>query len=96
MLKSYCRFNDEREGRESAVFPCKEPINPQMSSFAARYSTFENWHNDTMIPVTEMVEAGLFYTGIGDRTKCFYCNGGLMNWQESDVPFEEHAKWFPQ
>ena len=28
--------------------------------------------------------------------RCFYCNGALRNWQASDDPKVEHARWFPQ
>ena len=28
--------------------------------------------------------------------KCFYCNGGLRNWQPEDDPWTEHAQWFQQ
>lgn len=28
--------------------------------------------------------------------KCFYCDGGLRNWDPMDDPWEEHAKWFPR
>ena len=34
-------------------------------------------------------------TGEGDSTKCFYCGGGLKNWESTDEPWTEHAKWFP-
>lgn len=33
--------------------------------------------------------------GDSDKTKCFYCNGGLQNWDYNDEPWTEHAKWFP-
>ena len=36
-----------------------------------------------------------FRIGDKDRAKCFYCNGGLQNWDPEDEPFTEHAKWFP-
>ena len=26
--------------------------------------------------------------------KCFYCDGGLRNWQAEDEPWVEHARWF--
>ena len=26
---------------------------------------------------------------------CFYCSGALFEWKESDIPFIEHAKYFP-
>ena len=33
--------------------------------------------------------------GERDRVKCWYCNGGMQNWERNDIPWEEHAKWFP-
>ena len=33
--------------------------------------------------------------GERDRAKCWYCNGGLQNWEPTDQPWIEHAKWFP-
>ncbi len=33
-------------------------------------------------------------SGRGDRVQCYYCDGGLKNWDPSDEPWEEHAKWF--
>ena len=37
----------------------------------------------------------VFLVGERDRVKCWYCNGGLQNWERNDIPWEEHAKWFP-
>lgn len=34
--------------------------------------------------------------GHGDNVKCFYCDGGLRNWEPGDDPWQEHAKWFPR
>ncbi|MDB2384398.1 hypothetical protein N9V90_00970 [Endozoicomonas sp.] len=39
--------------------------------------------------------AGLYALGSGDKVKCFYCDGGLENWEPSDDPLDEHARWFP-
>ena len=33
-------------------------------------------------------------SGLSDQVKCFYCDGGLRNWQPEDVPWVEHARWF--
>jgi len=27
--------------------------------------------------------------------KCFFCDGGLCNWEAEDEPWTEHARWFP-
>ena len=42
----------------------------------------------------ELAEAGFFYIGLSDQVKCFYCDGGLRNWQADDYPWTEHARWF--
>ena len=42
----------------------------------------------------EFADAGFYYLGDRDRVKCFYCNGGLKNWEPTDDPFQEHAKWY--
>lgn len=40
--------------------------------------------------------ATLNLAGHGDNVKCFYCDGGLRNWEPGDDPWQEHAKWFPR
>ena len=39
--------------------------------------------------------AGFYFLGERDRVKCWYCNGGLQNWEPLDELWSEHAKWFP-
>ena len=83
------------------MFPCNNPINPCMRNQQKRLDTFyeraRNWprHRLTATPA-DMANAGLYYLGTHDRVKCFYCNGGLQNWDTHDEPWFEHAKWFPQ
>jgi inhibitor of apoptosis protein 1 and 2, iap1, iap2, putative len=36
----------------------------------------------------------LFFIGVDDYVKCFYCDGGLSHWEKEDDPWEEHMKWF--
>jgi len=33
--------------------------------------------------------------GPGDNVRCYYCDGGLKNWQATDEPFKEHKRLFP-
>ncbi|WAR09233.1 BIR7B-like protein [Mya arenaria] len=33
--------------------------------------------------------------GVQDRARCYYCGGGLRNWEPGDDPMVEHAKWYP-
>ena len=44
----------------------------------------------------EIVNSHTVYSsGERDRAKCWYCNGGLQNWEYNDDPWIEHGKWFP-
>ena len=43
----------------------------------------------------EFADAGFYYLGDQDRVNCFYCNGGLKNWEPTDDPFQEHTKGHP-
>ena len=42
----------------------------------------------------EYANAGFFYMGEGDKTVCYYCGGGLLEWEATDNPWKEHARWF--
>ncbi|CAL1549160.1 unnamed protein product, partial [Lymnaea stagnalis] len=35
-------------------------------------------------------------SGYGDCARCFYCGGGLRNWEDEDDVLVEHARWFPK
>ena len=30
-----------------------------------------------------------------DLVRCFFCGGGMKNWEYGDSPWIEHARWFP-
>jgi len=82
------------------MFPCNNPTTPCMRTTQKRIDTFferiHNWPQERLTATpTDMANAGLYYLGIRDRVKCFYCNGGLQNWDKYDDPWFEHAKWFP-
>ena len=55
-----------------------------------------NWLSTFPVGVPELVAAGLYYVGPGDRVQCAWCHGRLYQWEEGDSPFGEHAKHFPQ
>ena len=71
---------------------------PNYATYAARLATFETW------PATigasqqpaQLARAGFYFFGIKDMVKCFFCNGGLKNWDANDDPFEDHVRWFPR
>lgn len=70
------------------------PVHPRYASEAARLRTFKDWPRSMKQKPEELAEAGFFYTGNGDKTLCFYCDGGLRDWENDDVPWEQHARWF--
>nr|XP_021195650.2 baculoviral IAP repeat-containing protein 3 isoform X2 [Helicoverpa armigera]XP_021195651.2 baculoviral IAP repeat-containing protein 3 isoform X2 [Helicoverpa armigera] len=70
------------------------PVHPRFASEAARLRSFKDWPRCMRQKPEELAEAGFFYTGQGDKTKCFYCDGGLKDWENDDVPWEQHARWF--
>ncbi|CAH0720023.1 unnamed protein product, partial [Brenthis ino] len=70
------------------------PVHSRYASEAARLRSFSDWPRSMKQKPEELAEAGFFYTGQGDKTKCFYCDGGLKDWENDDVPWEQHARWF--
>ena len=71
-----------------------------MRCFLDRLKIFhltENWTKEKIRATPfEIADAGFYYFGNNDKVKCWYCNGGLQNWERFDLPWEEHAKFFPK
>jgi len=70
------------------------PLHPQYATLEARLRTFREWPPALRQQPKELADAGFYYIGLSDQVKCFYCDGGLRNWQTEDVPWVEHARWF--
>ncbi|RVE70758.1 hypothetical protein OJAV_G00066830 [Oryzias javanicus] len=73
-----------------------QAVYPEMEAEDSRLTTFHNWPSEASIQPDALASAGFFYTGHGDNVKCFFCDGGLRNWEPGDDPWQEHAKWFPR
>ncbi|KAM7357814.1 death-associated inhibitor of apoptosis 1 isoform 1-T5 [Cochliomyia hominivorax] len=69
------------------------PEYPEYAIETARLRTFNEWPRNMKQKPAQLAEAGFFYTGVGDRVKCFSCGGGLKDWDENDEPWEQHALW---
>ncbi|CAC5382816.1 XIAP [Mytilus coruscus] len=73
--------------------------NPKHAAYddkLSRMATFEGvWRSDIEQTPEILADAGFFYEGEEDVVRCHYCDGGLRNWEPKDVPWEEHARWFP-
>ncbi|XP_062315029.1 baculoviral IAP repeat-containing protein 7 isoform X1 [Osmerus eperlanus] len=73
-----------------------QAVYPEMEGEDSRMTTYHNWPTGASVQPDVLARAGFFYTGHGDNVKCFYCDGGLRNWESGDDPWQEHAKWFPR
>ncbi|BFZ10832.1 hypothetical protein BsWGS_13870 [Bradybaena similaris] len=63
---------------------------------ATRFASFEHWPRDHPLKKEDLSAAGFYYAGYGDCARCFYCGGGLRNWEDDDNVWVEHARWFPK
>ncbi|KAL8025997.1 hypothetical protein ABFX02_O011700 [Erythranthe guttata] len=72
------------------------PAHPAYASLSARVESYKNWPKGIKLDPPILSEAGLFYTGLGDKLICFQCGGGLHQWEESDDPWRVHALHFPK
>ncbi|WAR12834.1 IAP3-like protein, partial [Mya arenaria] len=98
----------ERAGETSAAYqqssvPERKPTNktaqylkipkyPKFSTLSSRISSFNQCPEIHVMPRT-LAEAGFFYAGIGDCTRCFCCGIGLRHWTREDDPWTEHARF---
>ena len=63
---------------------------------ANRLKTYTRWPTSSPVNAKDLCDAGFYYTGFDDNVRCFFCSGALREWGDSDVPWEEHARWFPE
>ena len=73
-----------------------KPKFPNYVKVQKRLDSFKAW--PSYLPVTPevLVESGLVFTGVGDSVRCFYCGGGLKNFEDGDNPDIDHIKWYPK
>lgn len=69
------------------------PDHPEYAVISARLRSYADWPRHMKQKPHELSAAGFFYTGVGDRVKCFSCGGGLKDWDDGDQPWEQHALW---
>ncbi|XP_069172814.1 uncharacterized protein [Procambarus clarkii] len=62
----------------------------------SRLASFNNWPERVTQKPTELSEAGFFYCGLSDHMRCYHCGNGLRNWETDDIPWDEHARWYPE
>ena len=60
------------------------PKYPTYAILAVRISSFTAWPASMTQTPRDMAIAGFFFAGYGDYTRCFFCGGGLRNWERGD------------
>ncbi|KAK3585156.1 hypothetical protein CHS0354_034288 [Potamilus streckersoni] len=73
----------------------ENPKHPHYSILSSRLESFKGWPSLSTPKPSDLASAGLYYVGVGDCVRCFFCGGGLRSWEEGDDPWEEHARWYP-
>lgn len=82
--------------RNLGIQAYRPPVHRSKCTIASRMATFRNWpEGDSKPRPTDLAEAGFFYAGADDRTVCFHCGGGLMQWKGDDA-WQQHAVWFSE
>ena len=71
-----------------------KPRYPRYASLQVRISSYQGWPSYLDQTPRDMAQAGFLYAGYQDYTRCFFCGGGLRNWEAGDDPWVEHARWF--
>ncbi|XP_052762877.1 baculoviral IAP repeat-containing protein 2-like isoform X2 [Mya arenaria] len=76
----------------AVVSSTKFPKYPNYTTTASRLDSFKACQN--IAASTRLLsEAGFFFAGTEDCTRCFYCGIGLRHWSENDDPWTEHARF---
>jgi len=83
-----------REKNPECQFFIQQALANRMKQLEERLSSFANWPKPN-INTQRLANAGFYYTGEGDKTRCAWCKGTIENWSETDIPFEEHGICFP-
>ena len=86
--------NEKPTSYDSLRIFTQEPKRPEYAVEAVRLQSFGGWPQDHHLKPADLAKAGYFYTGYSDCARCFYCGGGLRNWEEGDDVWVEHARWF--
>lgn len=87
------------EGAPRHLAKHPEPSRPRYPQFVRnqqRLLSFNDWPKAMKQTPQALADAGFFYRLVGDHTVCFYCGLGLKAWEETDEPWEEHAKQSPK
>jgi hypothetical protein len=68
-----------------------------MTNARSRINTFaEYWPATFKHMIENIADAGLFYSGSGDETVCFFCDARVRDWHQNDDAWQRHNSQNPQ
>jgi len=70
----------------------ERPKRFEFAQRAARLQSFNGWPREHHLLPADLADAGFYFAGYGDCARCFYCGGGLRNWDTTDDIWVEHAR----
>jgi hypothetical protein len=76
------------------IIPLGRAYHPRYDSYKERIESFTRWPAKYQVNVTRLAQAGFYYENKVDFVRCFYCNGGIMDWEENDDPFLRHSQMY--
>ncbi|XP_069136356.1 baculoviral IAP repeat-containing protein 7-B-like isoform X2 [Argopecten irradians] len=80
---------DEDKGTDTTS---TDEQNPQFTEICKREETFVHWEkSDPEL----LVNAGFYFTGEKDIVRCFHCDIGIADWEPTDDPWVDHARYSP-
>ena len=90
------RYSQEHSvTQQDCVLPHRKPMYSNFVTRSSRLETFKTWPIQLGQTPSELASAGFFYTGYGDKVRCFSGGCGLEMWEPGDKPRLEHSKWYP-
>lgn len=93
-LKNYPECCKKRAAAKLSIAEIQS-AHPRYTKFETREQDFSNRPVQIAQKPARMADAGLFYSGHGDRVVCFFCDGNLFDWEPNDIPLVEHVKHLP-
>lgn len=69
-------------------------VYPNLFEEKVRLNTFKSWPLENIQPAKHFAASGFAYTGRNDMVRCVFCGGYLHEWDEEDIPFAMHKKFY--
>ncbi|XP_061454542.1 E3 ubiquitin-protein ligase XIAP [Rhineura floridana] len=79
---------------EACVTPEDDP-DQELAQECSRLQTFANFPSHCPVSSSTLAQAGFFYTGEGDKVKCFSCHITVEGWQNGDSAVRRHRTISP-